>query len=195
LRTGGVFTFMVVHHPTQSYVVTHAMPVMTRIVLSFVMIIALMCYKDVHPHNLFLLGLFTLVESFLVGTVTTAYCASGYKGVVLEAVFLTCAVFVGLTVFTFQSRIDFSFLGASLSMGLGVLLVWGLMAMIFGFYDGYYYALFGCIIFCGYILFDTWMLMERLSPQDYVLAAVTLYLDLINLFLNILRFLAESDRS
>eukprot|EP00567_Pseudictyota_dubia_P006287 CAMPEP_0197433998 /NCGR_PEP_ID=MMETSP1175-20131217/1790_1 /TAXON_ID=1003142 /ORGANISM="Triceratium dubium, Strain CCMP147" /LENGTH=297 /DNA_ID=CAMNT_0042962559 /DNA_START=6 /DNA_END=899 /DNA_ORIENTATION=- len=195
LVTGGVCTFMVLHLPTQEYVLTHMWPINTTVVLSIVLVIALMCYKDVHPHNIILLALFTIVESFLVGTVTAAYCVSGYKGVVLEAVFLTCAVFIGLTVFTFQSRIDFSFLGASLSMGLGVLLVWGFCAVIFGFYDGYYYALFGCVIFCGYILFDTWLIMEKLQPHEYVLAAVMLYLDLINLFLYILRLLAASNRN
>jgi len=195
LITGGVCTWMIVHKPTQQYVLTHSWPVYTSMALSIVLIIALMCFKNHHPHNMILLGAFTLVEAFLVGTVTTAYCAYGYKGVVLEAVFITSAIFVGLTIFTFQSKIDFSFLGAGLSMGLGVLILWGFCSLIFGFDAGYYYALFGCIIFCGYILFDTWLIMEQLSPHEYVLAAIMLYLDIVNLFLYILRLLAESDRS
>ena len=195
LLTGAVSAWMILHTPTQVYVLTHAWPVYTSMALSIILILVLMCFKDQHPQNMVLLGLFTFVEAFLVGTVTTAYCASGYKGVVLEAVFLTCAVFVGLTLFTFQSKIDFSFLGAGLSMGLGVLILWGLASLIFGFNAGYYYALFGCIIFCGYILFDTWLIMEQLSPHEYVLAAIMLYLDIINLFLYILRLLASSDNN
>lgn len=193
--TGGISAWMILNQATQTYVLTHAWPVYTSMGLSIVLILTLMCFKNQHPHNMLLLGLFTIVEAFLVGTVTTAYCASGYKGVVLEAVLLTCAVFVGLTIFTFQSKIDFSFLGASLSMGLGVLILWGICSLIFGFDAGYYYALFGCIIFCGYILFDTWLIMEQLQPHEYVLAAIMLYLDIVNLFLYILRLLAESDRS
>ena len=186
---------MIFNSTTQTYVLTHAWPVYTSMGLSIVLILALMCFKNQHPQNIILLGLFTLVEAFLVGTVTTAYCASGYKGVVLEAVLLTCAVFVGLTMFTFQSKIDFSFLGAGLSMGLGVLILWGICSLFFGLHAGYYYALFGCIIFCGYILFDTWLIMEQLSPHEYVLAAIMLYLDIVNLFLYILRLLSDSDRN
>ena len=117
----GVCAFMALHQPTHVYVLTHAWPVITSIFLSFVLVMALMCFKDKHPQNMYLLAAFTFVEAFMVGTVTTAY-AEENAGIVLEAVFLTGAIFIGLTVFTFQSKIDFSFLGAFLSMGLGKLL-------------------------------------------------------------------------
>lgn len=193
LLTGGVSAFMIMHAPTQLYVLTHAWPVTLSIVLSFVLIVALMCMKDKEPENMYLLGAFTLVEAFLVGSVTTAYCASGQRGIVLEALFLTGVIFIGLTMFTFQSKIDFSFLGAALSMGLGALILWGFFAMIFGIKTGYVYALLGCIIFSGYILFDTWLIMDRLSPHEHVLAAIMLYLDIVNLFLYLLQLLSSSD--
>lgn len=194
LLTGVVSTFMIMHAPTQIYVLTHAWPVTLSIVLSLVLIVALMCMKDKEPENMYLLGAFTIVEAFLVGSVTTAYCASGQRGIVLEAVFLTGAIFIGLTMFTFQSKIDFSFLGAALSMGLGALILWGFFAMIFGVQTGYVYALLGCIIFSGYILFDTWLIMDRLSPHEHVLGAIMLYLDIINLFLYLLQLLSSDDR-
>mmetsp|Transcript_17872 Transcript_17872/g.38623 ORF Transcript_17872/g.38623 Transcript_17872/m.38623 type:complete len:301 (+) Transcript_17872:58-960(+) len=194
LVTGVISTFMILHAPTQNYVLTHGWPVSLSMVASIILIVALMCMKDKHPQNMYLLGAFTIVESFLVGTVTTAYCAAGQRGIVLEAVFLTGAIFLGLTLFTFQSKIDFSFLGAALSMGLGALILWGLFGIIFGIQTGYVYALLGCIIFSGYILFDTWLIMDKLSPQDYVLAAIMLYLDIINLFLYLLQLLS-SDRN
>jgi len=194
LWTFGVSAFMILHVPTQMYVLTHAWPVALSMLLSFVFIVALMCMKDKEPENMYLLGAFTLVEAFLVGSVTTAYCAAGQRGIVLEAVFLTGAIFVGLTLFTFQSKIDFSFLGAALSMGLGALILWGFFAMIFGVQTGYVYALVGCIIFSGYILFDTWLIMDRLSPHEHVLAAIMLYLDIVNLFLYLLQLLSSDDR-
>lgn len=192
--TGAVTAFLTVHAPAQAYVLTHGWPVTLSMVLSIVLIVALMCFKDRKPLNAYLLAAFTTVEAFLVGTLVSAYCAAGMRGIVLEAVFLTGAVFVGLTLFTCQSKIDFSFLGAGLSMGLGALVLWGFFAMIFGVQTGYVYALLGCIVFSGYILFDTWLIMDRLSPHEYILAAISLYLDIINLFLMILRLLAESER-
>ena len=187
-----VCAFMALHQPTHVYVLTHAWPVVLSIFLSFLLIMTLMCYKDKSPQNMYLLAAFTFVEAFMVGTVTTAY-AEENAGIVLEAVFLTGAIFIGLTVFTFQSKIDFSFLGAFLSMGLGALILWGFFAMLFGVGTGYVYALLGCIIFSGYILFDTWLIMDKLNPHEYVLAAIMLYLDIINLFLYILQLLASSD--
>jgi FtsH-binding integral membrane protein len=130
----------------------------------------------------------------MVGSIVTAYCAAGYKGIVLEAVFLTGVIFIGLTLFTFQSKIDFSFLGAGLSMALGALVLWGLFALIFGVQTGYIYALLGCIIFSAYILFDTWLIMDKLNPHEHVIAAIMLYLDIINLFLYLLRLLSEMQR-
>lgn len=192
--TGVVSTFMAMHVPTQIYVLTHGWPVTLSMVASIALIVALMCYKDKHPENMYLLATFTIVEAFLVGTTTTAYCAAGYEGVVLESVFLTGAIFIGLTLFTFQSKIDFSFLGAALSMGLGALILWGLFAMLFGVQTGYAYALIGCILFSGYILFDTWLIMDRLSPSEYVLAAIMLYLDIINFFLYLLQLLFSSGQ-
>lgn len=149
LLTFVVSAFITLHAPTQIYVLTHGWPVTLSMVGSIITIVALMCMKDKEPENLYLLGVFTIFESFLVGTVTAAYCAAGERGIVLEAVFLTGAIFVGLTVFTFQSKIDFSFLGAGLAMGLGALILWGFLAMIFGVQTGYVYALLGCIIFSG----------------------------------------------
>ncbi len=43
--TGLVSTFMVLHVPTQAYVLTHGWPVGVSIILSIVLIVALMCLK------------------------------------------------------------------------------------------------------------------------------------------------------
>lgn len=47
----------------------------------------------------------------------------------------------------------------------------------------------GALLFCGFILFDTHLIMHKLSPEEYVMASVSLYLDFINLFIYILRIL------
>lgn len=47
----------------------------------------------------------------------------------------------------------------------------------------------GAILFSLFIIFDTHMMMHKLSAEEYIMAAINLYLDIINLFLHILRFL------
>lgn len=66
--------------------------------------------------------------------------------------------------------------------------------MIFGFQTGSVYALLGSILFSMYIIYDTYMIAERLDPEDYIVAAIELYLDLINLFLYILQLLSDNRR-
>ena len=44
------------------------------------------------------------------------------------------------------------------------------------------YAGLGSLIFTGYIVFDTWWLLKRASPDDAVFVCVILYLDIINSF-------------
>lgn len=53
----------------------------------------------------------------------------------------------------------------------------------------------GALLFCGFIIFDTHMIMHKLSPEEYIIAAVNLYLDFINLFMYILRILQEARRN
>lgn len=52
----------------------------------------------------------------------------------------------------------------------------------------------GALLFCLFIVIDTQLLMQTLSPEEYILATITLYLDIINLFLHILRILQAVNR-
>ncbi|XP_063995703.1 protein lifeguard 4-like [Diachasmimorpha longicaudata] len=154
-------------------------------------LIALHFKRRDHPTNLILLGAFTVVLSYSVGTVVTLFDVT----VVLEAMFITMAIVFGLTVYTFQSKRDFSFLGFGLFAGLFALLVGGIiqlflqspvmeLAMSIG----------GALLFSVFIIYDTHMLMHVLSPEEYIIAAINIYLDIINLFLHILQLLAAAKR-
>ena len=47
----------------------------------------------------------------------------------------------------------------------------------------------GAFIFAGYIIYDTQMIMKHLSAEEYVLGVINLYMDIINLFVKILKLL------
>jgi FtsH-binding integral membrane protein len=55
-------------------------------------------------------------------------------------------------------------------------------------------AVVGALIFSAFIIYDTHLLMHRLSPEEYMTASVNLYLDIINLFLYILRILNAAKK-
>jgi FtsH-binding integral membrane protein len=45
------------------------------------------------------------------------------------------------------------------------------------------------LVFSGLLVYDTWRIRNVYGPDEYVAAAVQIYLDLLNLFLGILRVL------
>ena len=51
------------------------------------------------------------------------------------------------------------------------------------------------LVFSGLLVFDTWRLRNVYGPEDYVVAALQIYLDLLNMFLAILRILGGGRRS
>lgn len=46
-----------------------------------------------------------------------------------------------------------------------------------------------------FFVFFSQMLMTQLSPEEYILATINLYLDIVNLFIYILRILEAARRS
>ncbi|MCO5581091.1 hypothetical protein L7F22_034967 [Adiantum nelumboides] len=147
-------------------------------------------YHQQHPLNLLLLGLFTVCISLTVGIV----CAYTEGKIILEALILTTATVLGLTLYTFWAAkrgYDFNFLGPMLSAALMVLILFGFIQLLFplGPLSSTIYGAVASIIFCVYIVYDTDNLIKRYDYDQYIWASVALYLDVLNLFLALLNLL------
>jgi len=144
------------------------------------------------PLNFYLLGVFTLLEAYTVGNIVTYYETM----TVIEALIITMGLFLGLTLFTFQTKYDFTGMAPYLYGALWFLVISGFMAAFFPYSRGFslLYACIAAFIFSGYIIFDTQMIIKHLNYEEYIVAAVSLYLDVINLFLQILRIMNEANR-
>ena len=57
------------------------------------------------------------------------------------------------------------------------------------------YGIAGSLIFSGYILVDTQLIMRHYHVEEEIAAAISLYLDVINLFLSILRILNSQQNN
>jgi len=188
LFTTVVSVFFMSVEPVQQFVKQSQWLLLLAVIASFGLIFALAVKSRETPTNYVLLAAFTLCESILVGTVVTFYTVSS----VIQAFFLTMAVTIALTVYTFQSKRDFSSWGASLFAVLWVLIIAGFLQIFLqSEVVDLGIAVAGAILFSLFIIFDTHMLMHKVSPEEYIHASVTLYLDIINLFLHILRLLGE----
>ena len=58
-----------------------------------------------------------------------------------------------------------------------------------------WYASIGVLLFSGLLVFDTWRMRNVFGPDDYVLAAVSIYLDLLNMFIFIISLLGGNRKN
>ncbi len=117
-----------------------------------------------------------------MGTLCATVYETGAGHALLLAAALTTIAFVSLTLFTMQSKVDWSFLGAGLWAALMVLCLGSLLSMFLGWQSSLPLSLLGCAVFCGYIIFDTYRISKHYSYDEYILAAIDLYLDILNLY-------------
>ncbi|XP_021898119.1 BI1-like protein [Carica papaya] len=164
------------------------------IIMPFIVLCPLYYYHQKHPVNYLLLGVFTISLAFSVGLT----CAFTSGKVILESVILTAVVVISLTLYTFWAARrghDFNFLGPFLFGAVLVLLVFALIQMLFplGKISVMIYGCLASIIFCGFIVYDTDNLIKRYTYDEYIWAAVALYLDIINLFLSLLTIFRAAE--
>ena len=143
------------------------------------------------PNNYILLGVFTSCVSYLVG----CSCALvSDKMIVLEAAALTGAMTLAITVYAITTKTDFTVCGPVLFiMGF----IFAMAGILFSFTrsNNVIFAAIGVFLFSFYLLVDTQMIIGgsnrsyKIDEDSYILASVALYLDIINIFLYILRIL------
>jgi modulator of FtsH protease len=142
----------------------------------------------------FITGLFLAPSIFIAQSMATAGQTLD-PSPVRDALLLSAITFAGLTGYCFVTKRDFSFMGAALSTGLWVVIGASLLAMLFHSSAlSLAVASVSVLLFAGYILFDTSRIL-RAGAGDAVGAALSLFLDVINLFLALLRILSSSRRN
>ncbi len=136
------------------------------------------------------LFLFTGISGLSLGPVIAVYVGAGMSHVVGEAVFMTAAVFTGLTFYALTTRRDLSVMNGILFAGLIVLLVGGLLNLFFhSTAVSFALAACGSVIFAGYILVETQELKSNPWAIAPSVAALSMYLNVVNLFMSLLRLL------
>jgi len=140
-----------------------------------------------YPMNLLFLAGFTGLEAYSISVITSFY----ESRIVLQAVVITAGIFIALTLFACQTKYDFTSWMPYLFGGLWALILVGFMAAFFPANSTVELAYSGiaALIFSGYILVDTQLIMRHYHVEEEIAAAISLYLDIINLFLAILRIL------
>jgi modulator of FtsH protease len=114
--------------------------------------------------------------------------------IVMTSLGVTAAAFLGLSAYAVTSKKDFSFIGGFLAIGAIGAFVLGLVAFFFNLptlslvVSGMFLIVSG-----GYILWQTSEII-RGGETNYIVATVTLYIAIYNMFLSLLRLLGASNR-
>ncbi|MFN8571577.1 MAG: Bax inhibitor-1/YccA family protein [Gemmatimonadaceae bacterium] len=162
--------------------------------LTIAPLFAAMSFRDAFPANLGLVFLFTFVEGVAISPVIYVM-GQTQPGVVGQAGLLTASAFAVLTAFAWISKRDFSAWGSFFVVGLWVLIATSLLNLFFhNDTASLWIAGAAVVVFSGLLIFDTWRLRNVFGPNDYVRAAVTIYLDLLNMFMAILSLLGGGRR-
>ena len=153
---------------------------------------ALVCCKDMArkvPTNYILLFIFTGCFTFMVCAVGSFYPASD----VLVAAVMTAGVTFALTLYACTTKTDFTMCGGLFFMLSMVLLLIVIFSWFMTFSGWWHPIISGllCVIYGLYLIYDTQLIVgkgqHKLSKDDYIIGALLLYIDIIMLFLELLK--------
>jgi len=169
----------------------------TLSILSFILVIGICLALGLSdslsrkvPVNYVLLGIFTLAEAYSVAYITSQYD----EKIVLTALFLTAVVVFTLTLYAFQSKTEITYFRGLITLfSLGILML--LFLSLFVGHQFTYSLIFAssCVLTGLYFIYDIKLIMgndrAKLTLDDYIRGSMVLYLDIVKIFLKILKIL------
>lgn len=157
-------------------------------------------FRYVRGFNVLALGAVAVISGLFIAPMVYMVQLKAHTGTtltpqpVLHAFILASAAFAGLTGYVLVTGKDFTSWGGFLSMGLWTVIGASILGLFFG---GTVFSLalasVSVLLFGGYVLYDTSRLLAK-GEDDAVGCALNLYLDFLNLFLNLLRIFAGSSK-
>lgn len=159
-------------------------------ILEIALIFGLVFLKDRPVINIVLLFSFTFVTGVaLVPLLTSVLNLANGARIVAQALLMTAVVFGAMSLFALKTRKDLANMGKMLFIALIVIVIASLINLFLGSpLVQVLIAGAGVIIFSLYIAFDTQNII-RGRYDSPIMAAISLYLDVYNLFVSLLQIL------
>ena len=201
-----LFTFSIVFifqlKIVKNFVKTH-IPLMKILVfvVAFIFltsIILLACIKNLSrkiPYNYMLLFLICLCQSYYLGVLALIFPFE----IVALAVFLTIITTVIISIFSCKTTIEFNYL----QMTICVIIAQIFIICLFKFtlkrkFIDLTLCFISSLLFAIYLIYDTSFIIGKFgkgySIDDYILATLEIYIDIIRLFIEILRIVGKISR-
>uniref|UniRef100_A0A2P2HYI3 Protein lifeguard 1-like n=2 Tax=Hirondellea gigas TaxID=1518452 RepID=A0A2P2HYI3_9CRUS len=190
LFTVGVVALFTFHDGLKRFVQRNMWVYFMSYAVFLVTYITLVCCSGVrrkYPGNMIMLAVFTLAMSYMTGTISSFYDTK----IVLMTLGITTVICFLISLFAMQTKYDFT--GAHV-----YLFVLGMVLLIFGIIAIFtrsqimqtVYSAGIALLFSMYLVYDTQRLMGgkkyELSPEEHVYGALTLYIDVVQIFMALL---------
>ena len=188
LLTFSVVTVFTLVHSVKHYIQHHPEINYASYALFIVLYMTLVCFDSVrrkHPLNLILLVLFTIVLSYMTGTLASYYNTKS----VMCALGITVGVCSIVIIYSLQTKHDFTvYIGLLIAVG-AVLAIFGIITFFTFWFDWYMEFVDGALaalVFCLFLAYETQLLLgnkkHEINPEEYVYGALTIYVDVVLVF-------------
>jgi FtsH-binding integral membrane protein len=199
IQLGITFGFVVLANEIKSiaiFILSHYYIYILMIIVPFIILI----YFAVKPEkarqvpiNYILLFIFCLSEAYTLVRFTIYF----QRRSIYFSMLLTLIAVLALTIYAYKTEKDFSMIGGTLFVILVTLIIGEIINILF-FRLKILYVIFNLIslgLFSLYLIHDTQLIIGnktmKLSEDDYILAVINLYLDIIILFIDILSLFGD----
>ncbi|MEE6488835.1 hypothetical protein FKM82_015402 [Ascaphus truei] len=191
-----IFTFV---EPVYTFVRANPAIYYASYAVFFVTYMVLACCEGPRrrfPWNIILLSVFTLAMSLMTGTMASFYSTKA----VLICIGITAIVTIAVTVFCFQTKVDFTSCGGLFAvLGIVVFITGIVTAIVLAFKYIYWlhmlYAAIGAIAFTLFLAYDTQLILgnrkHTISPEEYIYGAMKIYTDIVYIFTNLLQIVGS----
>jgi len=160
--------------------------------------LVLVCNRNLSrtvPYNYYILFAITLCESLACGIISSLYSFQ----IVATALALTIISTLAITFYACTTKTNFSYYRMGMFIVFSQIFMIGLIASLFRLEALYALYTFLMTLMIGiYLVYDTQLIMGKFgvgySVDDYIFATLEIYMDIIRLFLLILRIVAKFSR-
>ena len=184
--------------PVQNLMLKHWYLAFLMILAEIVFFITLSCYQEncrKYPRNYILLLLFTLATTY----VTAFLCVVSASAVVLIAILATVFFVLGLILYIFFTNRDLTFnIAILMYLPIGVVFIIVFLSTWPGHLGNAMISMFIVALFGMYLIYDMQKLSGKFGEEykidDYIIAALTIYTDIILIFKQLIMLLSGGAR-
>ena len=197
LITTAVVYYVMINESIMNYMFQNTNLIFLPLILSIGIMLILVCTQASQqvPLNYILLIAFTLLEAFMVSFTTIYFDPIS----VLACAGMTMIIVFGLSMYACFTKRDMTMMGGFLLSFSLILIFLGIIGI---FFRSYFYQMFldslGVLLMSLYLIYDTQLVIGQkknfIEMDLYILGAMMIYLDIISLFLKILRLLGRKKK-